>query len=438
MASRRRKSTDNVQRKAVRLEDAEIREISPQERQKQFLLNLGVWFLVIAFCMTSGIMCYAIGSNETQPDQVAQEAQSQKYEVDLEIERYTKEVGTDATNVEALANLGYYWMLKGQTLPTAQALKTEAAVKKNLAKEVEGQATPAPSATPAPQQTQEEAFANARDYLNKALALDKEYLFAKRTLADLEVQEDHLDKAQALYQEVVDFCKTPIKPGPGDDPTTLQAHRDSQRVEAQVKLASLLAQQSKFEEAQKNLDEVLKTDPGNIEAYHTKALVSLGQKDMEACHKALDMAILIAQNMNEIDRAVNLCFEQGAIYEQAGQKKEAVATFTKARDMIPAQMGGQAAQMRAAIQAMIDRLEGKTPAPKPASPAPVVEFKPQPAASSAPTAEVPATAASETPAAPATAAPAVEATPAAAAPEAPATPAAPPAAEATPAATATP
>ena len=410
MASRRRKSTDNVQRKAVRLEDAEIREISPQERQRQFLLNLGVWFLVIAFCMTSGIMCYAIGSNETQPDQVAQEAQSQKYEVDLEIERYTKEVGTDATNVEALANLGYYWMLKGQTLPTAQALKTEAAVKKNLAKEVEGQATPAPSATPAPQQTQEEAFANARDYLNKALALDKEYLFGK----------------------------TPIKPGPGDDPTTLQAHRDSQRVEAQVKLASLLAQQSKFEEAQKNLDEVLKTDPGNIEAYHTKALVSLGQKDMEACHKALDMAILIAQNMNEIDRAVNLCFEQGAIYEQAGQKKEAVATFTKARDMIPAQMGGQAAQMRAAIQAMIDRLEGKTPAPKPASPAPVVEFKPQPAASSAPTAEVPATAASETPAAPATAAPAVEATPAAAAPEAPATPAAPPAAEATPADTATP
>ena len=56
MASRRRKSTDNVQRKAVRLEDAEIREISPQERQRQFLLNLGVWFLVIAFCMTSGIM----------------------------------------------------------------------------------------------------------------------------------------------------------------------------------------------------------------------------------------------------------------------------------------------------------------------------------------------------------------------------------------------
>ena len=225
MASSRRKSTDNVQRKAVRQVDAEVREISPQEKRRNIFIQIGVWFLVIAFCMTSGIMCFAIGGPEDQNGQ--EQAQGTVDEIQSEIDRYTKEVGTDASNVEALANLGYYWMQKGDTLSTAESLKQEAKTKAAIDKDLadKGQ-TPAADKDAKKEMSREEAYANARTYLTQALGIDQNYLLAKKTLADLEVREDKQDAAIKLYKEIIKFCEQPLKLNPGDDETTIKTSRN--------------------------------------------------------------------------------------------------------------------------------------------------------------------------------------------------------------------
>ena len=431
MASSRRKSTDNVQRKAVRQVDAEVREISPQEKRRNIFIQIGVWFLVIAFCMTSGIMCFAIGGPEDQNGQ--EQAQGTVDEIQSEIDRYTKEVGTDASNVEALANLGYYWMQKGDTLSTAESLKQEAKTKAAIDKDLadKGQ-TPAADKDAKKEMSREEAYANARTYLTQALGIDQNYLLAKKTLADLEVREDKQDAAIKLYKEIIKFCEQPLKLNPGDDETTIKTSRNVQKVEAEVQLARLYGSKEQYKEAILLLDDAVKIDPGNIGAYHTKAIISFASGNNAEGVKALDNAILIAKNMGEIDQAIQLCFELAQFQQRNGDKAAAKKAYEEARDMIPANMGGQAAQMRSAIQEMINELDGKKPAASTkAAPAEATATK-APATEAAP-AEATATKAPATEAAPAEA-PATEAAPAEApAAEAPATEAAPaeaPAAEA--------
>ena len=408
MASSRRKSTDNVQRKAVRQVDAEVREISPQEKRRNIFIQIGVWFLVIAFCMTSGIMCFAIGGPEDQNGQ--EQAQGAVDEIQSEIDRYTKEVGTDASNIEALANLGYYWMQKGDTLSTAESLKQEAKTKAAIDKDLadKGQ-TPAANKDAKKEMSREEAYANARTYLTQALGIDQNYLLAKKTLADLEVREAKEDAAIKLYKEIIKFCEQPLKLNPGDDETTIKTSRNVQKVEAEVQLARLYGSKKQYKEAIPLLDDAVKIDPGNVGAYHVKAIISFENNDNANGVKAMNNAILIAKNMGEIDQAIQLCFELAQIQQSKnGDKAAAKKAYEEARDMIPANMGGQAAQMRSAIQEMIDELDGKKPAAS--AKAPAAKATP---ATEAPAAEAtPATEAPAAEAAPATEAPAAEATPA--------------------------
>jgi len=418
MASSRRKSTDNVQRKAVRQVDAEVREISPQEKRRNIFIQIGVWFLVIAFCMTSGIMCFAIGGPEDQNGQ--EQAQGAVDEIQSEIDRYTKEVGTDASNIEALANLGYYWMQKGDTLSTAESLKQEAKTKAAIDKDLadKGQ-TPAANKDAKKEMSREEAYANARTYLTQALGIDQNYLLAKKTLADLEVREAKEDAAIKLYKEIIKFCEQPLKLNPGDDETTIKTSRNVQKVEAEVQLARLYGSKKQYKEAIPLLDDAVKIDPGNVGAYHVKAIISFENNDNANGVKAMNNAILIAKNMGEIDQAIQLCFELAQIQQSKnGDKAAAKKAYEEARDMIPANMGGQAAQMRSAIQEMIDELDGKKPAAS--AKAPAAKATP---ATEAPAAEAtPATEAPAAEAAPATEAPAAEAAPATEASAAEATP----------------
>ena len=421
MASSRRKSTDNVQRKAVRQVDAEVREISLQEKRRNIFIQIGVWFLVIAFCMTSGIMCFAIGGPEDQDGQG--QTQGAVDEIQSEIDRYTKEVGTDASNVEALANLGYYWMQKGDTLSTAESLKQEAKTKAAIDKDLasKGQ-TPAADKDAKKEMSREEAYANARTYLTQALGIDQNYLLAKKTLADLEIRENHEDAAIKLYQDIIKFCEQPLKLNPGDDETTIKTSRNVQKVEAEVQLARLYGSKAQYKEAMPLLDDAVKIDPGNIGAYHVKAIISFENKDNAEGVKAMNNAILIAKNMGEMDQAIQLCLELAQIQlSKNNDKAAAKKAYEEARDMIPANMGGQAAQMRSAMQAMIDELDGK----KPAAPAKASSAKAAASATEATPTEAPA--AEATPAE----APAVEATPAEA-PAAEAAPAEAPATEAVP------
>ena len=170
MASRR-KSTDMVKRRAKMRSDAELEEksLSPQEQRRQMLLNIGVWFLVLAFCMTSGIMCFSVGGQEKLMK--AQEEAQQKDPTQAEIERWSGEVEQNPNDPVALANLGYYWGQKAQELE-----KTAAKPKKDDDKnKKDGK----------PAITREQALQNAHGYLDRALQADPNYAFALQKYAEL-------------------------------------------------------------------------------------------------------------------------------------------------------------------------------------------------------------------------------------------------------------
>ena len=157
---------------------------------------------------------------------------------------------------------------------------------------------------------------------------------------------------------------------PGDDEATIKASRDTQKVGAEVELARIYAIDNKNKEALSLLEDAVKLDPGNVEAYLVKALIHLAEKDLTSAHKAFDSAILISSNMGDINQAINFCLEQAQVYKSNNQKDKAKQTYQKAKDLIPANMGPQAEQMRTVIQSMIDQLDGKKPAPAPKSSSP--------------------------------------------------------------------
>lgn len=364
MASRKRKSTDNIQRKAVRQVDAEIREISPQEKRRQFFLNVGVWLLVIVFCMTSGIMCFSIGDKNGEQNEAEQSQTQQRDEIQTEIDRYTQEVGADAQNIEALANLGYYWLQKGLASPKAEALKK----KQNAAKKTDGDKDES-KAEEKPEVSQEEAFANARTYLTQALKIDQNHIFAKKNLADLDAQENHFDSARKAYNEILAFCKEPVKVKEGEDETSIQVGRNNQRVDVDLSLAQLNMRDNKAEEAIACLDDAISVDPGNIDAYSFKAGIYGETNQYAKAHEAFKSALAIAVNMGEMNRALNLYLGDSAIYRKEGRKDEAKKSLEKARDLFPENAGGQAAAMRGMLQQQIDELDGKKPAPAAGKPA---------------------------------------------------------------------
>ena len=357
MASRKRKSTDNIQRKAVRQADAEIREISPQEKRRQFFLNVGVWLLVIVFCMTSGIMCFSIGDKNGDQNDQEQAQTQQRDEIQSEIDRYTQEVANDAQNVEALAKLGYYWLQKGMASPKAESLKKKAAKAKQADGDKDGG-----EAEEKHEVSKEEAFANARDYLTKALNLDKNHIFAKKNLADLDAEENHYESARKAYNEILAFCKEPVKVKEGEDETSVQVGRNNQRVDVDLSLAKLNMRDNKLEEAVACLDDAVSVDPGNIEAYTMKAFIYSEANQFPKAHEAYKSALAIAVNMGELNSALNLYLGEAQLYKKEGSKGEAKKSLEAALALFPENAGPQAAAIRSMIQSQIDEIDGKKPA----------------------------------------------------------------------------
>lgn len=373
MPPRRRKSTDYTRRRAnpAAADPEEFeRVLSPAEKRRQLMINVGVWFLVAVFAMTSGIMCFNIGDPSAgQAQDVLQQQQAQQDPVQQEIDRWTREVEARPDDPVALANLAHFWIQRAETLPK-QADMTAASASPAA---TGSPAAPSPAASPAtPEISQEEALARATEYLERALAKDKGYVFALQQMANVRLVQEKPEEARQYYEQILALSDAPIPEG--EDATSIQANRQAQKVQAMLGLASLDARAKKYSEALARLDEINKVQPGNINVYLMRAQIQQDQGQTDSAMASLEEAARIGESMQDMESTFRARMLRSQILQEKGDKAGAKAELEKLKGL---------AEKTGNIQAMmlVTQLIYAMDAPAGAPPALNMPTGPSPAAS---------------------------------------------------------
>ncbi len=386
----RRKSTDYHRRRNVPDLDGEQteRRISPQERRRQIMIHAGVWFLVVVFAMTSGVMCFNMGGEEQNP-QAAQPAQQD--ELQVEIDRWAREVGTSPSDPVALANLGHYWRLKAESSPSEGALAATPPAPSGSP-----QASPgSPQPSPTPQMTREQAWTHAEEYLGRAIKSDPNYAFALQEMAELRIDQKRGPEARTLLEKILALPDEPIQAG--QDATTIMANRTNRKSMALKGMVRLEAAEKNYDQALIRLEQLQAVDPGNQDVYGMRAQVLEEQGSLDQALKAYDEVISVGQGMQDQGMVLGARLRRAQIFLKQQDKTAARAELEQARTV--AQSSGQP-QAIMLVNYFLYQLDGAGPTAPPMG----LPTGPSPAAGSAQPAPAP-------PAAGGTVAPEAAATP---------------------------
>ena len=366
----RRKSTDMVKRRAKSQVNAELEEkvLSPQEQRRKMMITIGVWFLIIAFCATSGIICFSIGSNEKMMK--AQEEAIQQDPTQAEIDRWSHEVEQSPTDATALANLGYYWGQKAQELDSQPAAKADANKDEKNDK---------------PVVTKEQALNHAHEYLERAIKADPNYTFALQKYAELCVYEKNNAKAREMLEKVIVAASAPIPEG--EDKEALEANALSQKGQAVVTLATLDMNEKNYAAAEQRLNDLLKEQPGNLQAFIAKGnlLISMENGDKRQALEAFGSALKIANSVGRAEEALNCWIARANIYKELGEKENAKKELQACKDFFQGNP-----MVAASVDTLMKQIDGNAPAAKTAAPAEPAAAPAEPAAAPAEPAAAPA------------------------------------------------
>jgi len=338
----RRKSTDYSRRRLAANSGAEgeqeERRISPQERRRQIMINLGVWFLVLVFSMTSGVMCYNIGGPETaQPGPEAQQASQDPNQI--EIDRWTRELQSNPNDPVVLANLGASWMRKAETLRSQQP--GEAAPDTAASSPAPQAGSPSPAATP--EMTREDALARAEEYLDRAVEKEPSYAFALQQLAELKIAQKKPVEAREFLGRILALADQPIPPE--EDPETIKATRESQSTRARMTLARLETFEKNYDQALEILAQLEASHSGNADVYAMRAHIFEEQGRPDQALKALDELARVAEVMNNSGMMLGARLEKSRLLQQTGDKAGARQEMEKARNVAESTGNAQAVML---------------------------------------------------------------------------------------------
>ncbi|MGI5843511.1 MAG: tetratricopeptide repeat protein [Candidatus Xenobium sp.] len=333
----RRKSTDYSRRRRITTKpgaegEQEERRISPQERRRQIMINLGVWFLVLVFAMSSGVMCYNIGGSETaQSGPEAQQAQQDPHQV--EIDRWTRELQSNPNDPVVLANLGASWMRKAETLRSRQDAdakpNTEAKPEAEAASPLPQAGSPTPEATP--EMVREDALLRAEEFLNRAIEKEPTYAFALQTLAEVKIAQNKPTEGREFLNRILALSDLPIPPE--EDPETIRATRESQNTRARMTLARLETFEKNYDQALQILAQLEADHAGNADVHAMRAHIYEEQGRPEEAIKALDELARVAEVMNNAGMMLGARLEKSRLLQQTGDKAAARQEMEKARNV---------------------------------------------------------------------------------------------------------
>ncbi|RMD86663.1 MAG: hypothetical protein D6808_02825 [Candidatus Dadabacteria bacterium] len=249
--------------------DEEDKKISPIERRRTLFIKLGVGFLVAIFCLSSGIMCTNL--NAYLPKEEQNIVQKPVDQLQSEIDHWRGEVEKNPEDTAALANLGHFYRQKAVTFLLNK--DKEEAVKDWLSR--------------------------SEKVLRKALEIDPHYGFAIQELASTLRLEGKLEETRKLLNEAIEYAHRPVEPKEGEDKETLLAARKRIEIDSRLMLADLENSSGNTRGAIEQLNEVLRLEPGNIDAYVQRAGLYRAQDNKDRAREDLKKALSIAQKMGD-------------------------------------------------------------------------------------------------------------------------------------------
>ncbi len=273
-------------KRAARVLDDEIDvEYTPVGRSpKDLFLQIGVIILVVAFLMTSGLVCII-----PDQEQVTTDA-SQAHQLDEEtyqIERYSQAIQKDPTDVNALANLGYYTQNKAMKIAAeAEMVKMQA--------ELDQDGDPAEEET-TPRQDPEiqkmTMLATAEGYLRKALEQEPDYGFARQELARNLLLQEKTEEARGFIDESVEVIDPKIE----SEDEKVANEAKGQKAEL-LRFSSILAGQDEdLPKAISFLDQAIDLRPGDGELYLQRGQLRLQSGEKDQARDDFEIAVDIGQ-----------------------------------------------------------------------------------------------------------------------------------------------
>lgn len=261
--------TDRPKKSRRQREEAEVEETYEDETildvyerpksAKELFLQICVIVLVVAFLMTSGMVCAVAPTPQGQdPAQAAVKVD----EIAQQIEKYSTDLQKNPNDVATLANLGYYL---GQKAANMQ-----------------------PGADDTARMTE---LATAEGYLRKALEQDPNYAFAQTELGKNLLMQNNYEEAGKFLESALEDAEKSVN---SEDEKT-----KNEAVNRKAELTRLLAysdvQQGKPEDALAKLDTVLELKPGDANLYVMRSQIHRQMGNLDAARKDIAIVIDIGQ-----------------------------------------------------------------------------------------------------------------------------------------------
>lgn len=265
MSSSRYKPSKEKRKATKKAAEAEkvVRELSPSEQRKETIIKTGVFILVIAFMMTSGIVCVNLNPESESPQQQQTRPVD---ELQQGVERWKEELAQNPDDPSALANLAFYYNKQAQRLVEDKD-KAE----------------------------REKLLTNAITHLDKAIEKDPDYTFAYVQKSFALQGLGNKEEARTVLDNALEKATLPGE----DAPVEEKAAAEGNRVQVLTAMAGMEIESENFEAALSHLDEAVQIKPGegSIHLQRALALGRLGRRD--EAEKALDMAVDIGQKMRD-------------------------------------------------------------------------------------------------------------------------------------------
>ncbi len=258
----RRQPRSPKQHKRELEEEVKAREISPEERRKKIIIDIGVGILLLAFLTTSGITCVNLNQFTPPPQEQSQEGPVDR--TAAELKRWQEEVAKTPNDANALANLGFYQMARG--------LEVYATDEPNKQKDLEA------------------AMAN----FDAALKVDPDYGFAQQQRARIYLVQEKLPEAKAGYEAMLASAQKPVPADAKNKEAAERSHKDNE-VQAHLGLASIAMGQKQMPVALQHLDKAIELDPGNVESYGQRATIHFKMKQKELARKDMETIVEIGK-----------------------------------------------------------------------------------------------------------------------------------------------
>jgi len=252
----RRNPRSPKQHKREREEEEAVREISPEERRRKFIINFGVGILLVAFLTTSGITC--VNLNQFSPQQPQQQQEEGPVDRNAsELKRWQEEVAKSPNDSNALANLGYYQLERGLEIYSNDE--------------------------PNKQKDLDAAMAN----FEAALKVDPDYGFAQQQKARVLLVQKKLPEAKAGYEAMLASAEKPV-PDDAKNKEAAERNKKGDQVQAHLGLAAVAMGQKDVAAALQHMNKAIELDPGNAESYLQRATVHMQMKQKELARKDLE------------------------------------------------------------------------------------------------------------------------------------------------------